>query len=431
MKKKKKLIENPGLKIVSLALAFLAWLAITNTNDPNKTVTISDIPVNVVNASYIEGMGQSYRISDNYDTISVRIRGTRSTVDRLSASNITATADLTQIISLESNPVMVPLSVTVPGISPENVTASPRNISIELEEMVSNEFVVTATTGKSRPAGGYQVGKLEVNPETLTIRGPGSLVNIIERVTANVDVSLLRKDADLIPQIKIYDKNGNEFTEAQMSYLTLNVDAKDILVHVTLYGVVSGVTIRAEASGEPAAGYQVGNVSITPSTISVVGSKEALEKLTENGNVITISSDSGVVDITDASSDQEVRVNINAQLPEGLSLAEDVSSMALVNVQILPFGSKSISVPTKNIRTEGLEEHMNCVFGVNRLEVKVQGSDEALANLKAEDIQMTVNVSGLPAGSHTLPIAFTLPEGCVLVEDVHVDAVLSVPETNQ
>ena len=72
--------------------------------------------------------------------------------------------------------------------------------------------------------------------------------------------------------MKIYDRNGMEFTDAQMSYLTLSVEEKDILVHVTLYKVVNGVTILAETGGEPAPGYQTGNVTVTPSTVKLMGS---------------------------------------------------------------------------------------------------------------------------------------------------------------
>ncbi len=428
---KKKLLEHPGLKLAALAVAILIWLIITNFNDPIMTMTFTDIPVMVVNSSYVESMGQSYRISDNYDTVNVTVRGNRSNVERLSPTSITATADLTQIISFETDPVMVPTSINVPGITSDNVTSSPRNISIELEDMVSNDFVIAATTGTTRPSNGYEVGKLEVTPDTLTIRGPGSLVNIIERVTANVDVTNLRKDSDMKPQIKIYDRNGMEFTDAQMSYLTLSMDEDDIIVHVTLYRVVSGVTIQAETSGEPAPGYQVGKVTMTPSTVSVVGSQDALALLEQNGNIITISADSGLINIEGATSDQEIRLDLSRLMPEGIKLAQDVSSMALVNVQILPYNSKSISVATKDIRTTGLAEGMNCVFGVNRLEIKVQASDENLESLDAGSIDMAVDLTGLTAGTHSLPVMITLPEGCELVEDVIVDAVLTETETNQ
>ena len=126
-----KLFQNMTLKMASLAGAIIIWLIIMKINDPVVTRIIYDVPVNVVNTSYIESMGLSYKISDGYDTIAVTVRGNRSLVESLTASRFNVTADLTQIISLETDPVMVPLTVYCPSISSENLTASPRNINID------------------------------------------------------------------------------------------------------------------------------------------------------------------------------------------------------------------------------------------------------------------------------------------------------------
>ena len=125
---KNNIIKHPGLAVISLVLAFIIWFIITNYRNPVITRTITGVPVNVINASHVESMGLSYSLAAGYDTVSVTVRGNRSNVESLRASNITVDADLTQLISLDTNPVMVPLSVTIPGIPPENCVANPRNI---------------------------------------------------------------------------------------------------------------------------------------------------------------------------------------------------------------------------------------------------------------------------------------------------------------
>ena len=118
---KSKIIKHPGLAVISLVLAFIIWFIITNYRNPVITRTITGVPVNVINASHVESMGLSYSLAAGYDTVSVTVRGNRSNVESLRASNITVDADLTQLISLDTSPVMVPLSVTIPGIPPETV----------------------------------------------------------------------------------------------------------------------------------------------------------------------------------------------------------------------------------------------------------------------------------------------------------------------
>ena len=404
-----KLFQNMTLKMASLAGAIIIWLIIMNINDPVVTRIIYDVPVNVVNTSYIESMGLSYKISDGYDTIAVTVRGNRSLVESLTASRFNVTADLTQIISLETDPVMVPLTVYCPSISSENLTASPRNINIDIEEMVSKEFVINATEAGTTPANGFEVGEMTVEPETVTIRGPGTLIDKIERVNA----------------IRITDKNGEQITDTQMSYLSMNVTEEEMNVHVTVYAVRSGVSLKVETSGEPASGYTVGNIAVTPSTLSVVGSRAVLDMLEQNGNVITITADSGLVDVTDKVSDVSVKIDIRHILPEGLSLASQISTTAVVSVQILPANSRSVTVETRNIDLSGLADGYSCVFESSSLEIKIQGSPEILGGLSASDLKASVDLSGLMIGRQKVPVSVDLPDGCSLVEDVFVGVIIS------
>ena len=420
-----KLFQNMTLKMASLAGAIIIWLIIMNINDPVVTRIIYDVPVNVVNTSYIESMGLSYKISDGYDTIAVTVRGNRSLVESLTASRFNVTADLTQIISLETDPVMVPLTVYCPSISSENLTASPRNINIDIEEMVSKEFVINATEAGTTPANGFEVGEMTVEPETVTIRGPGTLIDKIERVNAIVDVTGIRTDKDIEPVIRITDKNGEQITDTQMSYLSMNVTEEEMNVHVTVYAVRSGVSLKVETSGEPASGYTVGNIAVTPSTLSVVGSRAVLDMLEQNGNVITITADSGLVDVTDKVSDVSVKIDIRHILPEGLSLASQISTTAVVSVQILPANSRSVTVETRNIDLSGLADGYSCVFESSSLEIKIQGSPEILSGLSASDLKASVDLSGLMIGRQKVPVSVDLPDGCSLVEDVFVGVIIS------
>ncbi len=419
------LFQNMTLKMASLAGAIIIWLIIMNINDPVVTRIIYDVPVNVVNTSYIESMGLSYKISDGYDTIAVTVRGNRSLVESLTSSRFNVTADLTQIISLETDPVMVPLTVYCPSISSENLTASPRNINIDIEEMVSKEFVINATASGTTPANGFEVGEMTVEPETVTIRGPGTLIDKIERVNAIVDVTGIRTDKDIEPVIRITDKNGEQITDTQMSYLSMNVTEEEMTVHVTVYAVRSGVSLKVETSGEPASGYTVGNIAVTPSTLSVVGSRAVLDMLEQNGNIITITADSGLVDVTDKVSDVSVKIDIRQILPEGLSLASQISTTAVVSVQILPANSRSVTVETRNIDISGLTDGRSCVFESSSLEIKIQGSPEILDGLSASDLRASVDLSGLMIGRQKVPVSVDLPDGCSLVEDVFVGVIIS------
>ena len=426
---KNKLPKHPGLAAISLVLAFIIWFIITNYRNPVITRTITGVPVEVINASHVESMGLSYSLAAGFDTVSVTVRGNRSNVESLRASNITVEADLTQLISLDTSPVMVPLSVTIPGIPTENCVANPRNIGIELEERVSKDFVITASNGNTKPENGYEIGVMTVNPEKLTVRGPNTLIDRIERITAMVDVSNKSRSGVYPCEIAVIDKNGEELDDTKMSSLSFSTDKSAIRVDVTFYKVQSGVKVKVETSGEPAAGYQIGEIVTTPTAISVVGDETVLKELSESGNAVTITAGSQAVDCTGVKEDFDVRVDIRDFLPEGLRLAEGTTNVVMVSVHILPYNSKLISLESQSIAKENVDSSLNCVFDLSKVDIKVQGTDQALSSLTPGSVQASVDLTGLAEGTHVVPVKVTLPEGLELVENVTVSVTLSKTRT--
>lgn len=418
---RERLLSHPGLKAAAIIIAFVVWLAIMNVSNPVITRTITNIPVNVTNPSYIESMNLSYALADGFDTISVSVEGNRSLVEKLSASNISANVDLTQIIDMNANPVMVPVTVSVPGVNQNAITVIPRNIQLRLEEMESKDFVLGAVTGNTVPARGYEVGSLATNPEKLTIRGPSSMIQRIDKVQAEVDVSYLDSDAVLGATLHVYDKNGDELTESRMNYLTFSVSEDAVRVYVELYKVISEIPIIAEPYGEPKAGYQVGEVSVTPQTISIAGSDEALAEFKADGSRILIAKETRAVDITGASEDVEIRVNLPDYLPAGIRLASGFSDTVVVTVKILQYNTKSLELDTKHIEKQNIMEGRNAVIENSVVDIRVKGSDQDLEGLTADMISASVDLKDVPLGTSTVPVHVTLPDNFALAEDVLVD----------
>ena len=91
----KMLTNNLGLKILSLLLAIVLWLAIITAEDPVITRDFSDIKITEVNGDKLTEGGKAYSYtSDN--TVSIRAEGKTSIVGRLTANDFEA-ADLSKI----------------------------------------------------------------------------------------------------------------------------------------------------------------------------------------------------------------------------------------------------------------------------------------------------------------------------------------------
>ena len=409
---KEKITNNLLLKILSLIIAFLVWLIVVNADNPimTKSFVVSD--VQLLNEAYIDADGKMCMQDEEQDPIRVTIRAERKVLDRISASDIRAVADLQQAVSLDTDPVMVPITAVCAGISPEDIQVTPQNLSLHVEDKDTQEFVVNVTTNNTRPDRGYEVGTLSSNPEKIKITGPISLINKIDRVNAAIDVSDASEDVTEETEVTVIDKNGEVFSDTDMAYLNVS----KVYVTARLWEVRSDVRIRAEYSGTAAEGYEAESITTTPNVITVAGSTSALEALEEQNNIIWIPADA--VDISGEKSDYEEKINISDYLPEGLKLTADSSEDLFIRVNILPEGSSVCEVPTKNIIVENAPDTMQVAFDTAMIEVRVKKTSEDLEDLTENEIQASIDLEDIEEGSHELPVEIRLPEGYELVDEV-------------
>ena len=122
---KKKLTANITLKIVSVLIGIIVWLVVVNIDNPSisKSFTISDFEL--VNEAYIDDTGLVCLRDVNETPVRVTIEGDRKTVNGISAADISVIADLQQAVSLDTDPVMIPVTAAVSGISPGNISVWP------------------------------------------------------------------------------------------------------------------------------------------------------------------------------------------------------------------------------------------------------------------------------------------------------------------
>lgn len=414
---KEKFLNNIPLKIMSVVVGILIWLLVVNIDNPIQTRLIPGVKVQILNEAYIESGGQMCLIEEGQDTVTVRVTGKRKTVEDLTAADISATADLKQMLSLDANPVMVPISVACSGISQENLQAIPQNMEIVIEEMMTQEFLVTVETA-GQPEVGYDIGEAAASPEKVEITGPQTLIQKIDRVVASVNVNGINSDLNVQASLKIYDKNQDELTSIQMQYLKYDISSPSVEVAVKLWQVRDNVDVTASYVGQPAEGYKVDSLTSTPSVLKVAGTDEALSQLAANGNRIVIPAES--IDVSDRSEDFETRVDISRLLPEGVKLATGSSEAVIVRVNILPVGSSEYSIPTKNITMENVGEGLQAVCETEKVDIRVGESSASLEDLKEEDIRLSVDLSGKEEGSYEVPVEVTLPSGYETVSDVEV-----------
>lgn len=409
---KEKLANNLSLKILSLIVAVLVWLLVVNVDNPIVTKTFVVTDVQLLNEAYIDADGKMCMRDDEQEPIRVTVKAQRKVLDEISSLDIRAVADLQQAVSLDTNPVMVPITASISGIQPDNIEVSPQNLSLHIEDKETQEFVVNVTTNGTKPDRGYEIGELVSSPEKIRITGPTSLINKIDKVTASVDVNGASSDVTQETDVTVIDKNGEEFSDQDMKYMNVS----RVYVTARLWKVRTDVKLSAECSGTPADGYQIESVTTTPNVISVTGSDEALEALAVQNNTIAISADA--IDVSGKDKDYEEKIKISDYLPEGLKLTADSSEDVFVHVNILPQGSKVCDVPTKNITVKNMPDGMQVAFDAAQIEVRVKKTEEDLADLREKDIKASIDLKDKGEGTYEIPVDIKIPDGYELVDDV-------------
>ena len=417
---KKSLMNKSTLKILSLLIAILIWVVVKNVQDPMLVKVITRIPVTIVNESYLASNLEVPLLIEGQDTVNVKVKGRESVVKELKREDFTAIADMTQIISMETTPRMVPVKVSCEGLLDSDISVTPGNIQVDIEEQTSVEKIIAVNTGDTIPDKNYEVGVLKANPEKVTISGPESIVNKIDRVVALVDVSDRKETKiELDSELKIYDKNQDELSEKQLSYLDLKeIKNNKIKVTAEFWKAQNKISVKADISGSPKYGYQVSEIKLVPDTISIAGTDEALQKLAEAGNTLEIPG--SMIDVSGKSSDFEVNIDLTELLPENTKLARDLNSSVIVTVKILPCNSQDFELSATQIQTENIPEDMDLVFGQEKITVRLKGKDEDLKNLKPETVQMKIDLKDYKEGEYTVPVTVTLPGGYELVDEIAV-----------
>lgn len=382
----------------------------------------------LINKEYVESsdtIGKMCMPEQNQDSIKIAITASKKIRDKIKVTDISAVADLQQAVSLDTNPVMVPITVTcsVPGVSSNDIKVTPQNLSVNLDEKETQEFVVNVSRGDTKPGKDYEVGSLTANPEKVRITGPKTLVNKIDKVNATIELDGNTQDFTQDVNLTIIDKNQEALSDSEMNSLRIENNAK-VVVTARLWKIRQGVGISASYVGTPADGYEVGSVKTVPDTISVAGSTEGLESLAENNNVITIPADS--IDISGESKDVEKKISLNNLLPDNVKLTSDSSEDVWVTVNILPVGSKEFDIPTKNIEVKNKPDDLQVTFETAQIELRIKSDTKNMDDLDAKkDIKLSIDLDGKKEGNYEVPVKVVLPDGYETVEDVTTEVVIS------
>src|SRR5215204_6008700 len=166
-------LEDWSLKLLSLAIAVVLWLLVTGQNEP--VTAHVNVQLNFIRP-------QSLEISnDPPRTVDVMLTGSRNKLDDLSSLDLVASVDISdqrageRVLRLADRAqISLPQGIKVDGFQPSAVP-------IRLEEIVDRQVAVEPKL-EGKPADGFEVYSAYPNKGSVTVRGPASRVNALQKV---------------------------------------------------------------------------------------------------------------------------------------------------------------------------------------------------------------------------------------------------------
>ncbi len=406
---KNRLTRNWGLKIASFLSAALLWLVVTNINDPIVSYRVADVPVTIRNANLITDRGQVYEVLDGTDMIdTVTVSAPRSIIDSLDKSNIVAVADINDLTSVDTVPIK--LSTNKYSDKLDSIRGNIDNVRLSIEEKQTRSLQIKpVTTGEVRE--GYKVGDTTTDQNLIRISGPKSVISQVAKAQAEVDISGFTNNIGTDSDIRLYDEDGKEITAANIEKSITKVRVNVEILELKALPVVCEVT------GTPENGYQyTGEVEFSKGSIMVAAKSQILE------HVEAIAIPAGVLDVSDASEDVTVLVDLNEYLPDGVEMAEN-NFVGRINVtaKIEAERERAVRIPVGRILFEGLPENYQAVITepANECSITLAGLQSALNEVTAEDITASVDLETwmaqeemeeLAEGSYWVPVNATVAD---------------------
>lgn len=375
---------TPGLLLFSLLLGVALWVFVTEEENPTRTdIFPAPISVRAVN------VGQSLAVANQLEFIDVRIAAPEDRWEQLTSDNFRAFVDLNGLEAREQN---VPVRVEVQGISGVRVVETiPATVLVNLEGVLQKEVPVRTRSVGTLPLG-YELEETVPETRVVTVSGPESLVELVQEAVADLNVTGLTvavtQSVNLVPR----GVGGGEIRGVRLEppSMAVQIDIRQSILRRT-------IPLEVAVFGEPAPGYRVISVTVSPPTLSVRGDIGTLQQF----DAIVLPG----IDITGAR--ENVLRDVTPALPAGTTTVGVRLVRVIVSIAAVD-GSARISVAPQAL---GLPDGWTARFNVVAVEVSLQGPQPLLNALLADDVRVTIDVSGLSIGTHEVELSVELPDG--------------------
>ena len=276
------------LVTLSVICSVLMWATLAINISPVETKTISSVPITINVDTIKENFGldfvevispESYKKMQ----LDVKVSGRKYLLTQLSADDFSAVASANKSISKPGSYDFTLLVTCKNPLLDVKIEQNSQQLYVKFDRFVEKEFTVSnvIAVGATIPEGNnLTMGTPYSNVSEVTVSGPETEVNQIDSVVVSADINKELTDGETFDgSIVFKNANGDQLNLSHVSTSTNTTEAVSVTIPVrTTKEFKVGVTFKNaplyfDESKLP--------LSISPSTLTIMGTPDAINNLKE------------------------------------------------------------------------------------------------------------------------------------------------------
>lgn len=418
---RKYVLQNLGIKIAAVLFAMIIWGVVLTTQNPSRSKTIQDVPVNFSNEYELHSRELVVRGKplQEHGAISVRVNTPITNYRDFTKDNLNATVNLNNIAA--PGAYSLPINVSTVRSSGSVVdTYTPDKLDVEIDTLMTKSVPVEAVYEGSLPEGYYaDVSNEWLSESSIEISGPRQDARQVTKAVCRIQLNGRVKSYKDALELYLLDENGNEID----SSLFIGV-LPTVTVTLPIYARKT-VPIDVERSllgaDNLAPNYELVAATAIPETLDIIGDEAVLAGI----DYITVEG----IDVTGRKESLHDRRAINE--PEGIVKILN-SNLNLDEIEVF--------VDIREIQTERvftdvpiqfreLGRGLRATLSEETTNISVQGRISLVEFLERNEIEAYVDLKDLKEGKYELMVSAYLGDEETTLELSYILSVAKVTVT--
>lgn len=376
------------LRILSLVFAVLLWAYVRGETNILQTKTLRNI--NVV----YEGMDDLKQrgfviISPKEAKVNVTVEAYSNTMP-YARDSISAKIDLSDYSAGEFS---LPIDVSSIQSDIKIKAFDPATIPVKIDKRASQAFMANIVV-KGKPATNFSLGDIK-KQERVSVSGPSTFMNQVEKVEAAIDVTNLKKTDYLKAEMIAYDSKGEQVEN-------LTIEPSTVQIEVPILKVKT-VPIKLNIIGDIPENINIEYFSAEPKTVTIRGNSDVIDSVDYiTAKEITLDN------IRQGTND------LSLNLPENVSLVDPkVKFKVNDNLGQLISNGKILSIDDPKVNLLNEDEKYSYKMNYDGpILIKYKGQTDR--ELEASEVLLNINLNEVTE-SGEFPIEVSLPLGFELL----------------